>query len=202
MNTAPSLPTAAPVVTYKKVSKVFMGVKATKVLVDGVPTYEIQRLSKYYVGFFAVNIDADGISGDEFVCGGDGVLLREVKETLEGMVLQSYNEALSDPTTDVHREAYNRHHDAMVGLTSRIDDVNRDTIVTSIDGDELPELLKNTFQTIFDAGMNTPLETTSLNELNNVADMVFEAQQMLKEAAEAMQALRARAALLGTNSEA
>ncbi len=150
-------PHPGPVVTYKKVSNGYNLPKATQVLVDGVPTYEIQRVSKYYAGFVAVDINADGTCGNDFVCGGDDVLLREVKDTLEGMVLQSYNEALNDTTSEVYTEANNRHYDAMAGLTSRIDNVDRDTIVTSIDGDELPGLLNDTFQTIFNAGMNTPL---------------------------------------------
>lgn len=201
MNTATSLPTTAPVITYKKVFKGYQLPKATQVLVDGVPTYEIQRVSKYFAGFVAFELNADGTCKDEFFCGGDDVLLREVKASIEHVVFKAYNEALNDTSTQLHKEAVEENFEAMQDAGYAVQCVEDDTVITAIDGDELPTLLNETFDAIRNAGMTTPAETLSLRELAEVIDKAYQAQQVLKDAAEALQALRDRAALLGTNND-
>lgn len=202
MNTAPSLPTtAAPVVTYKKVFKGYQLPKATQVLVDGVPTYEIQRESKYYAGFVAFELNADGTCKNETFCGGMDVLLREVKESIEYVVLKAYNDAINDTSTQLHKEAVEENFDALEQAAYALQCVENDTVITAIDGDEVPTMLSETFDTIRNAGMTTPAETRSLREFSDVIEQAYQAQQMLKDAAEALQALRDRAAVLGTNND-
>lgn len=202
MNNVTSLPTtAAPVVTYKKVFKGYQLPKATQVLVDGVPTYEIQRVSKYFAGFVAVAINADGTCGDEAICGGDDVLLREVKEVLEGIIEANYELALMDTSTKLHKQAVEENFEALEDTGYAVQCVENDTVITAIDGDELPTLLNETYNTIRNAGMTTPAETLSLRELAEVIEAAYQAQQVLKDAVEALQSLRDRAALLGTNND-
>lgn len=205
MNTATSLPTtAAPVITYKKVYSQFFGEKLTRVFVDGVAKYDIMRFSPVIKGFDCYTLepnDSGTLNHGHFVCGGADVLLREVKAMVEGIVFKAYTESLNDTSTQLHKQAVEENFDAMQDAGYAIQCVEDDTVITAIDGDEVPTLLNETFDTIRNAGMTTPAETLSLREFSEVIEQVYQAQQVLKDAAEALQALRDRAKVLGTNND-
>jgi len=191
-----SLSPSAPVVTYKKVYSSYFGDKVTRVFVDGVAKYDIFRYSPFVKGFECYTLDAN-VNGqhNDFFCGGQDVLLREVKEMVEAEVLKAYTDALNDPSTAIHKEAVDRYVHAMTDATYVIEDVAEDKAVVSIDGDELPALLQETFDAVHGSDMDMPEGVQALRDLRNAAVMAFEAQQMLKEATEALATLRTRAAI-------
>lgn len=189
-----SLSPSAPVVTYKKVYSKFIGDKVTRVFVDGTAKYDIFRFSPFVKGFECYTLDAN-VNGqlNDFFCGGQDVLLREVKEMVEAEVLKAYNKALNDASTDIHKQAVDRYVHAMTDATYAIEDVAEDKAVVSLDGEEVAHLLHLTFIDVHQSNMTTPDGTQALQDLTNAAKAVYEAQQRLKEATEALQALRDRA---------
>lgn len=195
-----SLSPSAPVVTYKKVYSQFFGEKLTRVFVDGTACYDIFRFSTTIKGFDCFTLEANGNHG-HFICGGADVLLREVKEVLEGIILKAYTDALNDASTDTHKEAVDRYVHAMTDASYAISDVTEDRpfflakAVVSFEGEEVPQLLEQTFDAIHGSEMSIPDGTQALQDLTNAAKMVFDAQQRLKEAVDTLATLRTRAAI-------